>query len=131
MAASSSSLPSSFKEITHLPSRKYSRTHHQSIQVRARSFRDEGKSSNIVDANLRVLRERMEEIKMKERLERCCSREQYGWNYSSSYDYKHKREANLSECFELISLVGGTIGLTILSGTFLLCLISLIVHLNQ
>ncbi|PPD82571.1 hypothetical protein GOBAR_DD20491 [Gossypium barbadense] len=36
---------------------------------------------NGVDANLRVLKERIEVVKMKEKLGRCC-RYEYGWNYA-------------------------------------------------
>ncbi|KAG6720444.1 hypothetical protein I3842_03G061800 [Carya illinoinensis] len=48
--------------------------HHarQAMQIRAQSFSNEGKSSNIVDANLTILREKIELLKTKERLERCC-----------------------------------------------------------
>ncbi|XP_059624603.1 uncharacterized protein LOC132292650 [Cornus florida] len=105
-------------------------THKYSLQVRAQSYRDEGRSSNIIDANLSILKMRIEEVRIKERLERCC-RSQNGWNYAATYDYKRKRDAELSQVFELLGIVGGTFGLTILSGTLFLCLMSLLVHLNQ
>ncbi|MBA0822153.1 hypothetical protein Goarm_018967, partial [Gossypium armourianum] len=123
-----SSLPSSFAIISP-SSNHYSR---QPIHVRAQSFRDGGNqplyihqlspiilivnsfsniisyrggSSNWVDANLSVLRERIEQVKMKEKLERCCrSYDKWGWNYGAGYNYKVKRDGQLSELFELLSL---------------------------
>ncbi|KAM7516347.1 hypothetical protein LguiA_005930 [Lonicera macranthoides] len=121
-----SSLPS-FCSILVTPSRKYY-THHQSLQVRAHFSTDEGRSRSIVDANLRVLKERIEEVRIKERLERCCTSGKYGWNYAPhGYNYKHKREASLSNYIQLIGWVGGTSGLMILSGTAFL---SLVIHAN-
>lgn len=102
------------------------------LQVRAQSFGDEGRSSNMVDANLRILKERMEQVRNNGRLERCCSRSEQGWNYASGYhNYEYKRETMLSQCFDLMGLIAGTVGLTIVTATFLLCLVSLVLHLNQ
>lgn len=89
-----------------------------------------GRSSNMVDANLRILRERMQEVRNKERLERCCTSEQ-GWNYTPVYSSQYKNKAMLAQCFDLIGLLFGTAGLAILSGTLLLCMFSLLLHLNQ
>lgn len=89
-----------------------------------------GRRVSIVDANLSVLRERIEEVVMKERLERCC-RCEYGWNYASGYDHKLKKHKDLKEFFELAGLIGGTIGFTCLGGTLFLCLVSVLVHLFQ
>ncbi|XVF71523.1 hypothetical protein PTKIN_Ptkin12aG0044700 [Pterospermum kingtungense] len=122
-----SSLPSSFAIIS--PS--FKPCTRQAFQViRAQSRRDGGKSSNHVDANLSILRERIEQVKMKEKLERCC-RCEYGWNYAPGYNYKVKRDREISEFFELVSLVGATLGFTCLTGTVFLCLVSIFVHLNQ
>ncbi|XP_057492401.1 uncharacterized protein LOC130777982 isoform X2 [Actinidia eriantha] len=88
--------------------------------------------SSGIDANLRVLRERIEEARMRERLERCWRNDKIGWNYAAGYDYyKHKRSMVSSQFYELLGLVFGTFGLTIASGTFFVCLVSLLVHLNQ
>nr|XP_009590815.1 uncharacterized protein LOC104087931 isoform X2 [Nicotiana tomentosiformis]XP_033509796.1 uncharacterized protein LOC104087931 isoform X2 [Nicotiana tomentosiformis] len=81
-------------------------------QIRAQSYRDEGKSRHVVDADLQVLKERMEEVKMKERPERCLVCDQ-GWNYttaintaSSYYQKKHKKELYyISQCVELFCMV--------------------------
>ncbi|CBI33583.3 uncharacterized protein LOC109123907 [Vitis vinifera] len=110
------------------PSFKHSS--HKRLQVRAQSYRDEGRSSNIVDANLRVLKERIDVVRMKERLERCC-RHEYGWNYASGNDCKLQKDTEFSHLFDLVGLVGGFVSLTIFSGTVGLCLVSLLVHLNQ
>lgn len=87
-----------------------------------------GRSTNAVDANMSVLRKRMEEMRMKESLERCC-RCELGWNYAAEYDPKLRRDKAAAELFELVSLSFGTIGLTLVSGTVCLCLASLLAHL--
>ncbi|KAK6125403.1 hypothetical protein DH2020_040872 [Rehmannia glutinosa] len=94
---------------------------YQSLQVRAQSYRDEGRSNNkIVDSNLHLLREKIEEIKNKERLERCFIVEP-GWNYArAEISYKAKTEKELVEFVQLVGMAGGTFGLTILSCTFCL-----------
>ncbi|KAI4346947.1 hypothetical protein L6164_007809 [Bauhinia variegata] len=98
--------------------------------IKFQSFQEEGRSTNIVDANLNALKERIEMVKVKERLERCC-RCQHGWNYAPVYNHKLKRSSKeLSKLVELSFLVCGTIGFTCVSGTFLLCLVSLLVHMQ-
>ena len=89
-----------------------------------------GRPSNNVDANLSVLREKIEVIKMKERLERCCKCEN-GWNYVDGYDYKLKREKDMWKFFELVGLVSGNLGFTCLSGTVCLFLVSFFLRLIQ
>ncbi|CAK8542673.1 unnamed protein product [Lathyrus sativus] len=93
---------------------------------------EEGRSTDMVDGNLNVLKERIEMVKVKERLERCC-KSQHGWNYiplSMSDHQKDKRDRELRSLIELIGLVCGTIGFTSFLGTLFLCLVSLIVHLQ-
>ncbi|KAJ4847533.1 hypothetical protein Tsubulata_003960 [Turnera subulata] len=103
----------------------------QILQVRAQKCRDEGRSKNdIVEANMSVLTARIEEVRIKERLERCC-RCDYGWNYAPEYNSKLKREKEVAEFLDLVGLVCGTVGFTWLGGSLFLCLVSLIVHLNQ
>ncbi|KAI8534519.1 hypothetical protein RHMOL_Rhmol10G0096300 [Rhododendron molle] len=51
-----------------------------------------------------ILRERIEEVRIKERLERCCRKEN-GWNYAAGYDYKHKR-SDSSQFFEILFGMG-------------------------
>ncbi|KAK6151037.1 hypothetical protein DH2020_015969 [Rehmannia glutinosa] len=104
----------------------------KSLQVRAQSYKDEGRpNNNIVDSNLHLLREKIEDIKNKERLERCF-RVEPGWNYArAEISYKAKREKKLVEFVQLVGMAGGTLGLTILGCTFFLCIISLVLHLNQ
>ncbi|XP_017974751.1 PREDICTED: uncharacterized protein LOC18601952 isoform X2 [Theobroma cacao] len=75
----------------------------QALQVRAESRGDEGRLSNNVDANLGVLREGIDQVKIKEKLERCC-RCKYGWNYTPGYKYKLKRGLEISEFFGLWGL---------------------------
>ncbi|KAE9449485.1 hypothetical protein C3L33_18613, partial [Rhododendron williamsianum] len=118
-----SSLPS-FQYLLAMPSVKQSIR--PSLQIRAQGFRDEGKSG--IDANMSILRERIKEIRMKERLERCC-RSENGWNYAAGYNSKHKMDT--SKFFETFGMVFGAFGLTIGTGTLCLCLFSLLVHLCQ
>ncbi|XAR71393.1 hypothetical protein NMG60_11028628 [Bertholletia excelsa] len=117
-----SSLPSFLPAV--MPSRNRPKPF---LQVRAQSCRDEGRSNNFVDANLRVLRERIEELRTKERLERCY-RSAIGWNYAPGYDYKRKSSERKSQLLELFGLACGTFGLTIGSCSLCLCLVSLLVH---
>ncbi|KAI8534518.1 hypothetical protein RHMOL_Rhmol10G0096200 [Rhododendron molle] len=117
------SLPS-FHYLLAMPSVKQSIR--PSLQIRAQGFRDEGKSG--IDANMSILRERIKEVRMKERLERCC-RSENGWNYAAGYNSKHKMDT--SKFFETFGMVFGTFGLTIGTGTLCLCLFSLLVHLCQ
>ncbi|KAK3409413.1 hypothetical protein EUGRSUZ_J01537 [Eucalyptus grandis] len=103
--------------------------------VRAQRFREEegrSSSSNLVDANLSVLKKRIDEVKIKERLERCC-RSELGWNYAQSGCYsisKRKNDAQRLEFFELLLLVCGNIGLTNVACAFFLCLASIFIHLS-
>ncbi|KAG6579027.1 hypothetical protein SDJN02_21659, partial [Cucurbita argyrosperma subsp. argyrosperma] len=114
------------------------------LQVRAQCFREEqgesfcdgggaGRLGKMVDANMGVLRERMEEVKMRERVERCLSYRQheYGWNYAPSYDYKLKKDKQLAEFVQLLFLISGSLGFTFLSGTFSLCLLSFLLHFHH
>ncbi|KAL3844915.1 hypothetical protein ACJIZ3_002318 [Penstemon smallii] len=121
-----------------LPCKKSRSCYQYSFQVRAQSYH-EGRSSrnsyNIVDANLRVLRERIEQVKNKER--RCTVVDEStaaGWNYSAAdqdFIFGRKREKEMIHQFvQLVGTIGGTFGLTILGCTFCLCIVSLLAHLN-
>ncbi|KAJ8619797.1 hypothetical protein MRB53_028326 [Persea americana] len=108
----------------------------RSLHVKAHSSGDKGKSVNIVDANMSLLRERIEEVRMHERLKSYCrggegSNYTSGWNYTSGYDSKLKNEKKLSDTLEVAGLIAGTFGFTFLSGTLCLCLLSIFVHLGQ
>ncbi|KAK9116046.1 hypothetical protein Sjap_014993 [Stephania japonica] len=85
-----------------------------------------------IDANLRVLKESIEGVKMKERLERCRNKEYHGWYYQTEYvDYKHKRDQHhviSSELLNLVGLMGGSIGFPLVFGSLSLCIVSLVVH---
>ncbi|GMI69000.1 hypothetical protein HRI_000569300 [Hibiscus trionum] len=128
----SSSLPSSFAIIS--PSSKHCTR--QAIHVRAQSFREGDGSSSRVDANLSVLKERIEKVKTREKMEKCCrSRDDIdkcGWNYAAGYDYKPKRGGHyLSQLFQLLALVGASIGFTCVTATLFLCLVSLLFHFHH
>ncbi|KAK7272989.1 hypothetical protein RIF29_14035 [Crotalaria pallida] len=99
--------------------------------IKVQYYRDEGRSTNMVDANLNVLKERMEMVTVKERLERCCKCQQ-GWNYDqvSINHHKVKKNKELCSLIELTGLVCGTLGFTFFGGTLLLCLFSFLVHMQ-
>ncbi|KAL1536965.1 hypothetical protein AAHA92_29532 [Salvia divinorum] len=102
----------------------------QSLQIRAQIHKDqEGRSGNIVDANLHLLKVRMEEVRSKER---CCVAKQ-GWNYAAYDSFKTKKDYShfYQELVELLGVVGATFGLTISACTLCLCLFSLLLHFNQ
>ncbi|XP_054790137.1 uncharacterized protein LOC129295625 [Prosopis cineraria] len=94
--------------------------------IRVHSFQDEGRYT-IVDENMSVLKERMEVVKVKEKLERCCRCEN-GWNYHHHHNYKQNLNLGYDSYYWLVF---GTVGSTCLSGTLLLCLLSLFVHLHS
>ncbi|XP_047957290.1 uncharacterized protein LOC125202856 [Salvia hispanica] len=107
----------------------------QPLQIRAQIHRDhEGRSGNIVDANLHLLKVRVEEVRSKERLERCCVAEQ-GWNYAAYDSFKTKTDTNYThfyqEFVELLGVVGATFGITISGCTLCICLFSILLHFNQ
>lgn len=84
-----------------------------------------------MDANLCVLKERIEQIRMKERLEQRHIAESAGWNYvgddDDDYD-KNQRDEQMIHFLQILGTICGTLGLTISSSTLLLYLVSLIVH---
>ncbi|XP_019182596.1 PREDICTED: uncharacterized protein LOC109177635 [Ipomoea nil] len=99
-----------------------------SLKIRARTYRsEEGRGGHIGDANLRVLRERIEEVRVKERLERCLECE-FGWNYNIAINDCDKKMAAMSALLQLVCNVGGTIGFTILGCSFCLYLTSIFIH---
>ncbi|KAG8382812.1 hypothetical protein BUALT_Bualt05G0116600 [Buddleja alternifolia] len=95
-------------------------------QIRSQNFSDEGNSSNGVDANLSVLRYRMEKLRMKERLKACDKLGNIGWNYKHGYDDVRKKNAMFLLSIELASIVGSTIGLVFVGGSFCIFLVALI-----
>ncbi|KAG6655879.1 hypothetical protein I3843_05G221400 [Carya illinoinensis] len=95
-------------------------------QVRSQSFKDR---ANIVDGNLNILRDRIEELKRKETRQLTCSSTK--WCYGAGYDHRHKRDAMFSQSIELMALASGACGLVFLTGSFSICLVSLLLHLFQ
>uniref|UniRef100_A0A6N2MXC5 Uncharacterized protein n=1 Tax=Salix viminalis TaxID=40686 RepID=A0A6N2MXC5_SALVM len=91
---------------------------------------EDGTSANIVDANLGILRGRVSEVKMKERLER-WRRLKNGWNYETGYDRKYRRDGVLSKSLELMGFASGALGFVFLSGSLCIWLVSLLVHLSR
>ncbi|XP_029125633.1 uncharacterized protein LOC114915291 [Cajanus cajan] len=90
---------------------------------RSQSFSDNGKpAANIVDANLSILRERIHQVRRRERVST------QGWNYKHSYDRKYKRDSVISESAEIIGLACGAVGLVFLIGSLSICLLSFLVY---
>uniref|UniRef100_A0A7N0V9E5 Uncharacterized protein n=1 Tax=Kalanchoe fedtschenkoi TaxID=63787 RepID=A0A7N0V9E5_KALFE len=103
--------------------------------MRSHSFRDEfqeGKGANKVDANLHVLKQRMDELRVREvsNTHQCAA----GWAYKS-HNYtnsgsKGKRNnmalLNVSDFTELLSRTGVIFVLVFFSGSLGICLASLL-----
>ena len=93
---------------------------------------------DIVEANLTVLKARMEDLRKKERRiplpKRLGGVEiANGWRYRSTRDAKLDRKvvknfALISGCLEVMSTVGGAVGLVFLGGSLGICLVSLLVR---
>ncbi|KAK4260734.1 hypothetical protein QN277_003812 [Acacia crassicarpa] len=104
-------------------------------KMRSQSFRDNGKPENRVDANMSVLRERINRIRRREKfVDRC------GWNYKNNHGYEktykrssnhHQHQALISEFAELMAITCGSIGLVFLFGSLFICLVSLFVFISK
>ncbi|KAK1416083.1 hypothetical protein QVD17_31871 [Tagetes erecta] len=101
------------------------------LQVRSQSFKDEGSSSNMVDANLGVLRARMEQVMKNERLEYTTPRtmNNIGWN-RGDYETQDKNGNDATLMLEVVGLVGGSIGLVFLFGSLMIYFVAVLVHLG-
>ncbi|BAT83020.1 uncharacterized protein HKW66_Vig0107160 [Vigna angularis] len=95
--------------------------------IKVQNYQDEERWTS-VDGDLNVLKKRIEMVRVKERLERCC-RSQHGWNYVPLYNDKIRgnKEFNV---IEFVGLVCGSLGLTCFAGTLFICLLSLLLHLQ-
>ncbi|CAN0896632.1 hypothetical protein LINGRAHAP2_LOCUS18611 [Linum grandiflorum] len=122
-----------------------------------------GGSSDVVEANMSVLKERIQQVQIKERMSltypaghrppfsRMTTDQpistasssprpinirvsnNYGWNYGEANMVKSRRRKNdggdvVLQMLKVIGLVSSTVGITCLSGTGLLCLVSLLTH---
>lgn len=81
------------------------------------------KRANIVDANLRILRERIEQVRKKESLIKRVE-----WNYKHGYEHKYKKNCMITESAEVIGLACGAIGLVFLLGSLIIFLLSLLIY---
>ncbi|MED6194178.1 hypothetical protein PIB30_026042 [Stylosanthes scabra] len=105
-------------------------------KIRFQCFKDNGKPANIVDANLSVLRGRIQEMRKRER---DSNMHRYGgWNYSKQSNdddddvvTKYKRESSkmVTECAEMLGMACGAIGLVFFIGSIGICLVSLLVYI--
>ncbi|XP_038893300.1 uncharacterized protein LOC120082131 isoform X1 [Benincasa hispida] len=104
---------------------------------------DEENQKDIVDANLTVLRARMEDLRKKERRIPLPARRgglefDNGWRYLSmsdgakfdrSFDGKIlKKFALIAGCLEVVTTVGGAVGLVFVGGSLGICLVALLVR---
>lgn len=85
-----------------------------------------GKPANSVDANLSVLRERIQQVRKREKLVHT-----YGWNYNHNYNSKYKCDSMVSQSVEIMGLACGAIGLVLIVGSLSICLMSLIVYVSK
>ncbi|PWA99701.1 hypothetical protein CTI12_AA002290 [Artemisia annua] len=77
----STTIPS-FAHVTTLSIHKVHRASTR-LDIRAHGFRDEGRSSNHVDSSMKLLKDRIEVMRTKERLEKSCRPN--GWDYDLNY----------------------------------------------
>lgn len=92
----------------------------------------------MVDANLDVLRQRIDEVRQRDRLKDHPRGHQNGWNYHPhvhGYDTqimnRKKKKAMLVEAMELVILASSSLGLVLLCGSLCMCLVSFLVRLNN
>lgn len=88
-------------------------------------------NDDIVEANMYILRERIEEIKIKELrafYEGGEEENYYGWNYETEYDENRHKRLLLAKSFEVVSSIGGSFGFVFIGGSFLIYLLSLLLH---
>ncbi|KAI3726434.1 hypothetical protein L1987_66231 [Smallanthus sonchifolius] len=95
------------------------------LQIRAQSLGDKGRSRNLVDSSMKILKDRIEVIRTKERLERRSR--PHGWDYDSNYISRHRKQP---EYTKTLALICGTSSLSVLTGTALLYIFSVIAHLS-
>ncbi|KAF5780279.1 hypothetical protein HanRHA438_Chr11g0483721 [Helianthus annuus] len=96
------------------------------LNIRAQSFKDEGRWSNLVDSNMKLLEYRIEVIRTKERLKR--NHRPCEWDNTS--EYLNQSPVKQPEYLQTIALICGLPSLTILIGTTLLFIFAIIVHLG-
>nr|XP_043618419.1 uncharacterized protein LOC122590147 [Erigeron canadensis] len=88
------------------------------LNIRAQGLRDEGRSSNDVDSNMKILKHRLEIMRTKERLE--MSSRSYGWDCATRPTPKYEKQPKYRPT-----------SLSVLMGSALLCAFSAIIsHLN-
>jgi len=80
--------------------------------------------ANIVDANLRILRERIEQVQKRERVINTV-----GWNYKHGYDQNYKKDCMITQSAEVIGLACGAIALVFLLGSLTIFLLSLLLYM--
>lgn len=86
-------------------------------------------SSNWVDANIGVLRERMEEVMKNEKLEKAPQRmKTNGWKYNSRLVEHETQHKNGNEAIEVLVLVGGSLSIVFIFGSLLIFFVSFLVH---
>ncbi|KAK4710266.1 hypothetical protein R3W88_004779 [Solanum pinnatisectum] len=126
----------SYPIIINIPYRKCRMINKKLSHVRAQSNKDEVEKDGRRSwhAHLQVLRERVEKVKIKERLEKSLACKQ-GWNYystttrSTCYVKKHKKKIDyVSQIVEFFMVICGTLSFTILGCTLCLYLTSILIH---
>ncbi|ESW14999.1 hypothetical protein PHAVU_007G035600 [Phaseolus vulgaris] len=88
-------------------------------KITCQTFSDNEKRANIVDSNLRILRERIEQVQKRELIHRV------GWNYKHGYEHNYKKDTMMSQSAEIIGLACSAIGLVFLVGSLSIFLLSL------
>ncbi|KAL8218652.1 hypothetical protein R6Q57_022025 [Mikania cordata] len=109
-------------------------------QVRSQSFKDEGSSSNMADANLSVLRARIDQAMKNEKLEYTTPKrtQNIGWNWpnnsTANYETQDKIYGDatiVTGAMEVMGIIGGSIGLVFFFGSLTILLVSVLVRLHS
>ncbi|KAL1342920.1 uncharacterized protein [Arachis hypogaea] len=96
-------------------------------KIRLQCSKDNDKPADIVDANLSVLRARIEELKKRDG----------GWNYNklnnNEYEVsRYKRNSKIvTEYVEMLGMACGAIGLVFLIGSISIYFVSLLVYISK
>ncbi|CAH1421332.1 unnamed protein product [Lactuca virosa] len=118
-----STLTPSFAYGTMLPPQKEHKVSSR-LKISAQRSQFEGWSSNPVDLNMMVPNDRIKVMRTKKTLK--GNHRPYGWDYASNYIHKPKKHP---EYLQTILLIFGPMSFSILFGTTLICIFSLVVHL--
>ncbi|KAL8257240.1 hypothetical protein R6Q59_029281 [Mikania micrantha] len=99
---------------------------HSRLKIRAQSLGDDEEgSSNLVDSNMKTLKDRIKVIRAKERL--VTISRLYGRDYDSNYTSIKKKQ---DDGLKMVALICSTLSIPVLTGMALLYIFSVVTHLG-